>query len=201
MGSVPLRYRFVVGLKKWFASIFSWFASAVYWVESAHSCSVTFFECHYDTNDYWGTGCGYLKKIIFASFKNGNICDQMIEFNFWRILLKLIFRSIYRVETFILENFDFSNYQFFDERMLFRSINCIYIFSSKIQIFPILNFFHGSLLFRPNFSRHFSSRIVIFPIFIFRREPDFSVNQLHQDIFPRKFRLPQFSFFGGSLLL
>ena len=84
MGSVPLWYRFVVGLKKWFASIFSWFASAVYWVESAHSCSVTFFECHYDTNDYWGTGCGYLKKIIFASFKNGNICDQTIEFIFWR---------------------------------------------------------------------------------------------------------------------
>lgn len=63
---------------------FSWFASAVYWVESAHSCSVTFFECHYDTNDYWGTGCGYLKKIIFASFKNGNICDQTIQFIFWR---------------------------------------------------------------------------------------------------------------------
>ena len=84
MGSVPLWYRFVVGLKKWFASIFSWFASAVYWVESAHSCSVTFFECHYDTNDYWGTGCGYLKKIIFASFKNGNICDQTIQFIFWR---------------------------------------------------------------------------------------------------------------------
>ena len=65
MGSVSLRYRFVVGLKKWFASIFSWFASAVYWVESAHSCSVTFFECHYDTNDYWGYRMWLFKENYF----------------------------------------------------------------------------------------------------------------------------------------
>ena len=170
MGGVPLRYRFVMGLKKWFASIFSWFASAVYWVESAHSCSVTFFECHYDTNDYWGTGCGYLKKIIFASFKNGNICDQTIEFIFLQILLKFIFRSIYLISRHL-----------FSKNLIFRIINflmrgCFFGQSTafrysarkfrffKFQIFfgPILrdisprklwyfqfSFFGGSLIFRP----------------------------------------------------
>jgi len=126
MGSVSLRYRFVVGLKKWFASIFSWFASAVYWVESAHSCSVTFFECHYDTNDYWGTGCGYLKKIIFASFKNGNICYQMIEFILLRILFKLIVRKYafsvnQRLLDIFPENSDSSNFKFFSWKPTFSA--------------------------------------------------------------------------------
>ena len=151
MGSVSLRYRFVVGLKKWFASIFSWFASAVYWVESAHSCSVTFFECHYDTNDYWGTGCGYLKKIIFASFKNGNICYQMIEFNFFSNF----------VQTYCSEVCFFGKstaFRYFPRKFWFFQFWIFFMgayFFGQLDISPRVlryfqfSFFGGSLIFRP----------------------------------------------------
>ena len=100
--------------------------------------------------------------------------------NYFRILQKWKYMRpndriqffVNSVRTYFLVNlphrkFWFFELSFFDEKMLFRTIDWILIFSSKIQIFPILFFFHGSLLSWPNSSTHFSSKITLVWFFQF----------------------------------